>query len=88
MSHRFKPAKRRTVLPVSQRGGIEARMKRYAAHIETQLQLDHILAQAPSKEIAEAFLEQVKSYLKFTPRQLQKQEAPEDLVAALASPQL
>ena len=73
MSHHFKRPKP-SGPSLSKRIGKEARMQQQliqqAKLIETPDQLDAILAQAPSKAIAQAFLELVRPHLKVQPRQL------------------
>ncbi len=55
-------------------------MRKYAERIQSQGQLDLILAQAPNQEMARAFLDQVFPWLKFKPQQMATME-PEQTVA-------
>jgi len=75
MSHRFKPARGSFAPPPSKRGGRMARLRRYAVRIDTQEVLDAILSQQPDQFVANAFLQQVRPYMKFVPRQLQTETA-------------
>lgn len=60
-------------------GSTEVRFRKYAEKITTQQQLDTILQQVDPK-IAEAWLQNVSGFLKFTPRQFEPRpisDAPE-----------
>lgn len=50
-------------------GSTAARLRKYAERIRTQEDLDIILGATPDKAIAAAFVERVKPWLKFTPRE-------------------
>lgn len=53
-------------------GSVEARNVKSARTIKTQAQLDSILAQAPTLEIAEGWIKAYGGHLPFIPRQLQE----------------
>lgn len=76
VSNRFRPPKPAPrVFP--RRGSPESKMRRYAAQIRDQAELDRILDATPDKHVAHEWLRMVATDLKFVPRQLMAQVEPQ-----------